>query len=69
MGCQSSCGEVLNGTDERARLWWTIILLTLLTPTGWFTGSREGVPNTLRAGMPAFAMVCQKPEGALNRYT
>ena len=38
-----------------------------LNPTGQYTGSRKCVPNTLQAGIPAFAMVCQKPEEALNR--
>ena len=40
-----------------------------LNHMGRYTGSREGVQNTLRAGIPAFAMVCQNPEGALDRHT
>ena len=42
-----------------------IIGLNPLNPTGRYTCSHEGVPNTLRASIPAFAMVCQKPEEAL----
>ena len=36
---------------------------------GRYTGLREGVPNTLWAGIPAFAMVCQKPEEYVNLRT
>ena len=40
-----------------------------LNPTHGYTGSRIDLPNTLRAGILAFAMVCQKPEEALNCCT
>ena len=40
-----------------------------LNPMRLYTGSRIGVQNTLWAGIPAFAMVCQKPEEALNLRT
>ena len=43
--------------------------LTLWTrPAGLAAYANRG-PETRRAGFPAFAMVCQKPEEHLNRRT
>ena len=47
------------------------VIINPLNPMGRYTGSHMGdrVQNTLRAGIPAFAMVFQKPEENVNRLT
>ena len=40
-----------------------------LNPAGQFSGLHKGVSQTRRAGIPAFSLVCQKPDQPLNRLT
>ena len=46
-----------------------ISFLTLWTRRAGLAAYANRGPETRRAGFPAFAMVCQKPEEHLNRRT
>ena len=54
-------GEKLMHNNERK--------LTLWTRRAGLAAYANRGPETRRAGFPAFAMVCQKPEEHLNRRT
>ena len=61
--CSGICPWSLN------RLHFSLVELTLWIRRAGLAAYANRGPETRRAGFPAFAMVCQKPEEHLNRRT